>query len=54
MFSEIWPNIIRVLDGTYIYYKKNSDFDAQKESFNGKKNKIYGSLWQLYCLMNYI
>ena len=30
MFSEIWPNIIGVLDGTYIYCEKSSDFDVQK------------------------
>lgn len=39
MWKEIWPSIIGVLDGTYIYCEKSNNFEVQRETFSGQKKQ---------------
>lgn len=39
MFSRIWPNVRGIIDGTYIYCEKSSDFNVQRKTFSGQKKR---------------
>lgn len=39
MFSQIWPKVVGVIDGTYFYCQKSYDFDFQKRTFSGQKKR---------------
>ena len=39
LFAKIFPNVVLVVDGTYIYIQKSSDFEFQKFTYSGQKNR---------------